>query len=205
MSSVVEYSDLVEWLGQHADGCPTLVAVDGHGGSGKSTFARRLADHDREARVVHTDDFALGITEGPDVQRLRSQVIEPLSRGESACYQRFDWPSQQLAEWHELAPDGIVIVEGVSSLRREFGDVGDLSVWVEADRSTCLRRGLQRDGEDALPLWQAWLAEEDGYVARDNPRSKAELVVDGEPADHHDPVREFVVIEDRRRPAHDPP
>lgn len=201
MNSIVEYSDLAEWLHEHAGGRPILVAVDGHGGSGKSTFAQRLAELEPKAQLVHTDDFALGITDGLDAQRLRSHVIEPLSRGASARYQRFDWPSQELAEWHELTPDGIVIVEGVSSLRREFGDVWNLSVWVEADRSTCLRRGLQRDGEDALPLWQAWLAEEDRYIARDNPRSKADLVVDGEPADHHDPGREFVVIEDRRRPA----
>ena len=37
-----------------------LVAVDGYGGAGKSTFAARLAAALGGAAVVHTDDFATG-------------------------------------------------------------------------------------------------------------------------------------------------
>lgn len=201
MVATIAYSDLRAWLTARA-GRTVLVAVDGHGGSGKSAFAGRVAGHTGDVRVVHTDDFAnLGITEGLDVERLRRQVIEPLRRGEPARYQRFDWPSRRLAEWHDLKAGGVVIVEGVSSLRREFGQVWDLSVWVETPRDTCLRRGLERDGQAARHLWETWLAEEDRYIARDDPRVKADLVVDGAPSEAHDPAREFVVLEDRRHVA----
>ena len=56
-----------------------LVAVDGYGGAGKSTFATRLAAALGGAVVVHTDDFATG---EPGVEwwpRLEREVIVPLS------------------------------------------------------------------------------------------------------------------------------
>ena len=59
-----------------------LVAVDGYGGAGKSTFAARLAAALGGAAVVHTDDFATG---EPGVEwwpRLEREVIVPLSAGE---------------------------------------------------------------------------------------------------------------------------
>jgi uridine kinase len=208
MTHVHSYADLLEWLEarRRQDRRTLLVAVDGHGGSGKSTFADGLArasgdavHTDDNAHVVHTDDFAYaGLTSGLDVDRLRRQIVEPLTRDESARHQRFDWQSQQLAEWHEIAPGGLVVVEGVSSLRRELGRPWDLSVWVEAPRSVCLRRGLERDGQDAEPLWRQWLAAEDAYVDRDDPRGVADLIVDGAPELDHDPDVEFVVIDDRR-------
>ncbi|MGH3441510.1 MAG: hypothetical protein ACRDUY_05595 [Nitriliruptorales bacterium] len=91
-----------------------------------------------------------------------------------------------------------MIVEGVSSMRREFGDPWDLTVWIDTPRSMCLARGLERDGQDARRLWELWLAEEDEYIARDDPRSSADSIVAGASALHHDPSREFVVLEDRR-------
>lgn len=199
MTRVHSYADHRDWLEQRRrqDRLTLLVAVDGHGGSGKSTFADRLAGGSGD--VVHTDDFAyVGLTGGLDVDRLRRQVVEPLTRDEPGRFQRFDWPTQRLAEWHEVAPGGLVVLEGVSSLRRELGRPWDLSVWVEAPRSVCLRRGLERDGQDAEPLWREWLAAEDAYVARDDPREAADLIVDGAPGLDHDPDVEFVVIDDRR-------
>ena len=43
-----------------------LVAVDGYGGAGKSTFADRLAAALGGAAVVHTDDFAVDGNPGID-------------------------------------------------------------------------------------------------------------------------------------------
>lgn len=49
-----------------------------------------------------------------------TQVIEPLTRGEPARHQRYDWPSESLAEWHVLEPAPIVIIEGVKAGRCEL-------------------------------------------------------------------------------------
>ena len=98
-----------------------LVAVDGYGGAGKSTFATRLAAALGGAAVVHTDDFATG---EPGVEwwpRLEREVIVPLSAGEAARYRRWDWEAKRLAGWHTVEPMPAVVIEGVSSARRAAG------------------------------------------------------------------------------------
>jgi uridine kinase len=187
---LVRYSDV---LGSIQSARPTtLVAVDGLGGAGKSHFAARLAAQPR-LTVVHTDHFA-SWDAGLDWQRLRHQVIDPLLADRPARFQRYDWDERRLAEWHEISPGGVVVLEGVSSYRLSLADAYDLAIWVGAPREVCLARGLERDGQSALPLWQKWMAEEDEYVDREHPESRAGLVVDGAPTLRHDREVEFVAL-----------
>src|SRR5689334_15473078 len=98
-----------------------LIGIDGRGGSGKSTFARRLERAGDDVAVVEIDDFyrteherlaraANGDTEiggNFDWRRLRDQVLLPLSRDEPGFYQRYDWATDALAEWHTIGIGGI--------------------------------------------------------------------------------------------------
>ena len=54
------------------------------------------------------------------------------------------------------------------------------TIWIEASRDVCLRRGLERDGEEARSHWERWIAEEDSYRRREQPDARADLVVNGE-------------------------
>jgi uridine kinase len=171
----------------------TLIAVDGVGGSGKTHFAARLAAARPGLTIVHTDDFA-SWDAGLDWERLRHQVIDPLLADRPARYQRYDWDQKRLGEWHDIPSGGVVVVEGVSSYRLMLADAYDVAVWVSAPRDTCFQRGLERDGQSALALWQRWMAEEDDYIDREHPEDRAALVVDGCPAVPHDHEVEFVVL-----------
>ncbi|GAA3308174.1 hypothetical protein GCM10020295_69410 [Streptomyces cinereospinus] len=68
-----------------------LIGVDGHAGSGKTTFAGRLADALGGAPVLHLDDIASHDELFAWTPRLLGQVIEPLGRGETAHYAPYDW------------------------------------------------------------------------------------------------------------------
>src|SRR5690349_8163541 len=68
-----------------------LIGVDGHAGSGKSTFAGRLAEALGGAPVLRLDDIASHDELFAWTGRLLPQVIEPFGRGESAHYAAYDW------------------------------------------------------------------------------------------------------------------
>jgi uridine kinase len=152
-----------------------LVGIGGRGAAGKSTLASAIAG----AQVVGTDEFWNGAEF--DLSRLRGEVFDPLVGGREARFRGFDWVRQQaFSEDRVVRPEGIVVVEGVCALHRMFRDDYDLRIWVEAPREVRLARGLARDGKDARRIWEeVWMPMEDRYVARDDPVSAADLVVDG--------------------------
>lgn len=89
-----------------------LIAVDGHAGSGKSTFAARLAAALDGAPVLHLDDLASHEEMFDWTARLRSQVIEPLSHGEPARYEPYDWTARRFGPPRILEPAPVVLIEG---------------------------------------------------------------------------------------------
>ena len=150
------------------------VGIGGHGGAGKTTLARSIAD----AVIVGTDEFWDG--RGFDLDRLRREVLDPLASGETARFASFDWQAQKPRGERCVEPVGLVVVEGVCALHRMFRDDYDLRLWVEAPREIRLARGVARDGEDARATWESvWMPMEDRYVERDDPVAAADLVVDG--------------------------
>jgi len=156
-----------------------LVAVDGPGGAGKTTFADRLAAVAGGAPIIHTDDFASADNPIDWWPRLLSDAIEPLTRGEPARFRRYDWPSETFAEWITIEPAPIIIIEGVSSGRSEWSRHLSYVIWIETPPQVRLTRGLERDGADALADWQSWMAAEDGHYARDPTRERADIRIDG--------------------------
>jgi uridine kinase len=156
-----------------------LVAVDGCGGAGKSTFAAGLSAALGGCPIVHTDDFASWDEPLQWWPRMLTEVLEPLSRGERATFRRYDWAARRLGDELVVEPEPVVIVEGVSSSRSEWSALLAFGIWVETPRGVRLRRGLDRDGEALLLQWEAWMAAEDAYVMRDRPEVRADVVVDG--------------------------
>jgi len=153
-----------------------LIGIDGPGGSGKSTLARELAGLLDDATIIEFDDFY----RSADERRLRSRGdadeiggdfdwprvlrsgTQPLAVNEAARYQRYDWDRDQLAEWHVVAPGGVVIVEGNYSTRDELRVYYDLTIWVDAPYDVRLRRGVERDGEVSRARWvNEWMPQEE--------------------------------------------
>jgi uridine kinase len=156
-----------------------LVAVDGPGGAGKTTFAAELSGAFGGAPVIHTDDFAAADNPIDWWPRLFDQVVMPLSRREPARYQCYDWETESMAEWHEVPPASVVIIEGVTAGRSEWRQHLAYLIWIDTPREIRLLRGLERDGHDARSLWELGMAEEDAHYRRDPTRAQADVIVDG--------------------------
>lgn len=156
------------------------IGVDGFGGSGKTTFAGRIAAAVPRAVVVHIDDFAGPWIAEWDFDRFRAEVVTPMLANAPARYQRFDWPSESLAEWHEVEPGAVLVVEGVSATRPETGVPWALTVWVDTPREIRLQRALERDGPALMPRWlDDWLPSEEAWAERAGPLDWIDLVISG--------------------------
>lgn len=148
-----------------------IVLIDGRSGSGKTEFASALAGREPGSQIVRLDDIYRG-WEGLDAASCAVPGILTALR-----WQRWDWATGRLAEWHELDPDRPVIVEGVGALTRASRALADRAVWVETDDATRKARALFRD-EYFAEHWDLWAAQEERFIARENPRALADLIVD---------------------------
>lgn len=166
-----------------------LVGIDGGGGSGKSTLANNIALYLNNTQIIHMDDFYRplvfrdipNLSEAPvgyefDIDRLVSQVIEPYLLKENAKYQKYDWQNDCLLEWEDIFLTGIIIIEGCYSNITQLNHFYDIKIFVDCDRNIRLKRGLERDGKAALPLWINWMNGEDKYFMEQNPKAKADFI-----------------------------
>ncbi len=196
MTRVERYADLARAIRAAPPllGPVRLVAVDGPAGSGKTTFAGRVATALGGAPVVHVDDLLEG---WGDLRlfwgRVERWLLAPLRRGEPGRYRCYDWHAGRFAgDWIDIPPVGVVVFEGVSSARAAIRPELTESVFVTAPRSLRLDRGLQRDGIAMRPEWERWMAEEDAHFAADGTESAVRLVVDGASRVGHDRESEYV-------------
>jgi uridine kinase len=183
-----------------------LIGIDAPGGAGKSTFSRSLRRVLPTATLVAMDDFFLpsyarlpaAPSEKPiggdfEWQRVQRQVLAPLACEQPAAYQRYDWDTDRLAEWHNIAPGGLVVVEGCYALHQALASYYDFTIWLECPRAIRVARGIARGGERVREIWEHdWMVAEDRYVVAQHPRDRATLVVDSSGTGGHDPEDGYV-------------
>nr|WP_177204269.1 MULTISPECIES: hypothetical protein [unclassified Streptomyces] len=154
-----------------------LVAVDGHAGSGKSTFAARLAEALGGAPVLHLDDVASHDELFAWTGRLRTEVLDPLSRGEAAAYHPYDWISRRFGPPRPLVPAPVVLVEGVGAGRRALRPFLAHLLWMDRGAEESWRRGRRRDGPAQAAFWDGWTVAETRHFAQDPSLPYADALV----------------------------
>ncbi|MCN9240733.1 hypothetical protein NGF19_07970 [Streptomyces sp. RY43-2] len=154
-----------------------LVGVDGHAGSGKSTFAGRSAAALGGAPVLRLDDIATHEELFAWTERLLREVIEPLGRGETAHYRPYDWRTRRFGTARALAPAPVLLIEGVGAGRRALRPYLARLLWMDLPREEAWRRGRDRDGEEQRAFWDGWVEAERAHFAEDPSRPFADLLV----------------------------
>jgi uridine kinase len=154
-----------------------LIGIDGHAGSGKSTFAGRLATALGGAPVVHLDDLATHDELFEWTQRLSAQVLRPLCLGRTARYDTYDWVRRRFDRAEELPPVPVALVEGVGAGRRALRPYLACLLWMEVPAHTSWERGRLRDGPGLSDFWEGWMRAERRHFAADPSRPYADLLV----------------------------
>ncbi|MEV0926153.1 uridine kinase family protein [Streptomyces spongiicola] len=154
-----------------------LVAVDGHAGSGKSTFAGLLAEALGGVPVLHLDDLATHDELFSWTGRLLGQVIGPWSRGHGALYRPYDWELRRFGPPRGLPAAPLVLVEGVGAGRRALRPHLAGLLWMERDPRASWMRGRRRDGPGLAGFWDTWTAAESRHFAGDPSRPFADTLI----------------------------
>jgi uridine kinase len=177
-----------------------LVAIDGVGASGKSTFAAHLTHRigTRPVTVLHVDDFfnpavirhARGRQSAEGFWRdaynyaaLTDWALNPLrASGDGlyrpASYDRTSGETVQPAQV-QASPDALVLVEGTFLHRDELAPLWDYSMFLDVPFEETTRRMAQRDGlEPEHVLLNRYTGGQHIYFANAAPWDRASLVVD---------------------------
>lgn len=167
-----------------------IIAIDGGGGAGKSTLAERLQKALPNSAVIHIDDFYKGPWDKRldhtnydvhpffDWKRFESEVIKPLKENREIVYHVYDWHKHIAEEVVSVPKNAVIILEGGAVLQKDFADVYDLKIWLEADEAERLKRALARDGEHMRFLWEEdWLPVERNYIRIQNPAARSDIII----------------------------
>ena len=135
---------------------PVIIAVGGPGGTGKTTFAARLAAELPDARVLALDDYKT-----PRETRARKKVLGPhplaneinllkehltrLKRGESVAKPVYCRVKGRAAAARPFLPARFIIAEGEIATYRDFYDLVDFSIFIDSHWWTQLRTRIGRD------------------------------------------------------------
>jgi hypothetical protein len=163
-------------------GRPLVVAIDGRGGSGKTTVANALHDAIVTSTVVHTDDVSWHHSFFGWTDLLVAGVLDPVRRGHPVAYRPPAWDEHSRNGSIDVTAGlDVVFVEGVGAARRGVMHLLDAVIWVQSDAVAAERRGIARDGGDeaATAFWHEWMQEEEPLLDEDRPWERADVIVAG--------------------------
>jgi len=188
----VSASDVVAALQRHRSiDRPLVVAVDGRGGSGKTTTADILRTAANEAGeravLLSTDDIAWSQARFDWDYLLADHVLSPARAATAVCWRPPAWISGGREGAIEvLEGTTMLFVEGTGAARRQLVPLLDFAIWVQSDTDRAFERAMVRDcalhdrtRADAETSWAAWMTEELPHLAADRPWERADLVVAG--------------------------
>lgn len=161
------------------------IAIDGRGGSGKTSFAELLKVRLPGFTTLNGDDYFEPTHDSVvwgdfNDERFIHDIIEPLKSGSNFAYRPYDWHTQP-----HISEKQIQVTEGFCLERCysfTFDIDWDLKIWVETPKEICLERGLARENmprEKTIPAWQVWQQQEDAYIRDFGPQHRADIVIDG--------------------------
>lgn len=156
-----------------------VLGIDGRSGAGKSTLARSVAEALRAPCISLEQLYGGwgGLRAGVD--RLVSEVLEPLAEGRPVAVPRYDWMADRWLSPEPLPATSFLVVEGVGAGALAGARYLSLLAWVELSQETRQARAMARDGVLYEGHWKMWSEQEEEYLRIDRPAQRADVTLKG--------------------------
>ena len=193
---------------------PTLVAIDGVDGSGKTTLADELValtqktgrnvirasidgfHNPRIVRYTRGKDSAEGYyLDSFNYGALRQELLEPLGPGgdgkirTSIFNYRTDQPSETPVQ--ATTRDAVLLFDGVFLQRPELDGLWNLTIWVDAPFELTVERAISRDARDGSDIEvirrkyeQRYVPGQKLYLEQCRPNERADIFFDNSNFEH---------------------
>jgi uridine kinase len=151
-----------------------IIAIDGCGGAGKTTFCQALAAEIEvwaQPQVLTLDRFyhPLSATQRSQLQQTQARqayfnviefqknVLTPLSNSLEVSYKPYDWLEGETDQLVEIPPPGVLLIDGVFSFSKPLREMIDLSVFVDTPMPLRKQRLIARPQLDTdwVNHWQS--------------------------------------------------
>jgi len=172
-----------------------IVLIDGISGSGKSTFAGRLANAIPGAAIVGVDDISWWLHPVNWVAEMFAGVINPWLAGQDIDYRPPGWVAKNRpgsviakADKRTNSEPSILVIEGVGAARSELAPYASFIVWVNTDPQFAEDRRIERDlatgvngstREQVVEFEKDWMSNEVPLHLQEKPWERANLIVEG--------------------------
>ena len=158
-----------------------MIAIDGRAGAGKTTLAQDLTMYLRQnhaVEVIHCDEIYNGWESalGPDLTETLSMVLERITSEREVELPIYDWHKGEFNSVRNFETPEILIIEGVGSGQRVVRNVAAITIWLDINPPTGLRRVLERDGYQIQTQMQKWQVAEDQHFHQERTRENSDFI-----------------------------
>lgn len=166
---------------------PTLLAIDGRCGSGKTSLAAGLAAY-TGCHVFHMDDYYLpfdrrnadwehGIAQNMDLIRVRDELLLPVHNQKSVVYHPYDCMNSRYLDEISMEYRPLTVIEGSYSQHPLLRDLYDITVFLTIDPATQQTRLMEREGERFTDFRDRWIPMEERYFAACDTAAHSDYVI----------------------------
>lgn len=169
-----------------------MIAVDGGSGSGKTKLAEEWKAYDDSVSIIGLDDLHIPVPDSVldkrtpldnfntafDIKYITDKILKPLRAGKAARFKILNPEAANAGKIRIVKPHGIVIVEGVYSLRPQWKEFFDFRIWIKMDERRRLQ-SMKKRGANTTGQMKCWQKTEKWYIKTFKPETLADLTVSG--------------------------